>query len=300
MRDEGGVRTHPTDPAEKWEIRFTEAEGGSYFRSERASHPFTPRHVEDIPTGALESLEEVCGLLTLNQVFIVPWAVRSIGWRGQKVISPNSVLALGNRAVVLWTEKPQPSVKLTIPLERVTAIEDVTILLYGRLSFVPFGDCLTIRYNTVARQEMEPALLDLRKRLAGSAQRMPLVQTGTAELPFKWKVLLRDLRVRLEEDSLVISSFAKVPGRSRYEAGRGQLLALNPFELVYLCDPAESTERLGVDSFVVPRSRMTGVRIQGNDLEVSSNGARILLSMAPSLREVAIRWVDEVGSAALS
>lgn len=287
---------HPTvvrarDPAETWEIRFTEAEGGSYFRAERASHPYTPRRAEDIPAGALESVEEVCGIRDLSQIFIIPQAVRSIGWLSQKVISPNSVLAIGDRAVGLWTEKPQPGVKLLIHLERVAAIEDITILLYGRLSFVPFGDRLTIRYNTVARQEMEPALLALRKRLAGSAQQMPPQEYADGELPFKWKVLLEEPLVRLEKGSPVAFSFARVPGRSRHEAERRQLLALNPFELVYLCDPTESTERYGVDSLIVPRSRITGARMQGNGLEVSSNGANILLSMAPPLREAAVRWI---------
>ena len=38
-----------------------------------------------------------------------------------------------------------------IPLERLSAIEDVTILLYGRLSFISPSERLTIRYNTLAR-----------------------------------------------------------------------------------------------------------------------------------------------------
>ncbi len=291
---------HSRDPAETWEIQFTEAEGGSYFKSERASHPYTPRHEDDIPSGAREPLEDTCGVQDLSQIFIIPWAVRSVGRLSQKVISPNSVLALGDRAVGLWTEKPQPGVKISIPLEKVAAIEDVAILLYGRLSFVPFGDRLTIRYNTVARREMEPALLRLRKRLAGSARPVPRAEAWTAEPPYKWKVLLQEPLVRLEEDSPVISSFAAVPGRSRHEAQRRQLLVLNPFELVYLCDPMESTERYGVDSFVIPRSRMTEVRIQGNTLEVGSNGAHIFLSMAPPLQEAAVRWVAAVSVAAVS
>lgn len=101
----------PQDPAEKWEIRFTEAEGGPYFRAERASHPYTPRREEDIPAGARKALDEVCSIHELGQIFIIPWAVRSIGSLAQKVISPNSVLALGERAVGLWTEKPPTGCK---------------------------------------------------------------------------------------------------------------------------------------------------------------------------------------------
>jgi CRP-like cAMP-binding protein len=96
--------------------------------------------------------------------------------------------------------------------------------------------------------------------------------------------------VRLEENTPVVSRFASVRRRLRRAAERGQLLALNPFELVYVFDPVESMERYGEDSFTVPRARMTGVRIQDEELEVSSNGVRFLLSMAPPLREAAIRW----------
>ena len=281
----------PRDPAEKWEIRFTEAEGGSFFRTERASHPYTPRRPEDIPAGAGNALEKACGIRALDQIFIIPWAVRSPGWPAPKVISPNSVLGLGDHAVGLWTEKPDPGVKVVIALERVSAIEDVAILLYGRLSFVPFGDRLTIRYNTVARREMEPALLALRKRLAGSAQPLPSAEPDAVEPPFKWKVVLKEPLVRLEESSPVVYSFTSVRGRLR-EAAHRQLLAMNPHELVYLCDPMDSTEPYGVDSFIIPRTRITHVQNGRDGLEVLSNGARIRIPMAEALRETAVRWLE--------
>ncbi|HUI69477.1 MAG TPA: hypothetical protein VL354_03080 [Spirochaetia bacterium] len=239
----------------------------------------------------MEALEGACGIRELGQIFIIPWAVRSTQSSAQKVISPNSVLGLGDRAVGLWTEKPLPGVKITIPLERVSAIEDVTILLYGRLSFVPFGDRLTIRYNTVARQEMEPSLLALRQRLAGAAQPLPPAEPPREELPYKWRVILEEPLVHLSEGSPVIYSFASVRGKSRGEALHRQLIALNPFELVYLCDPMESTERYGVDSFVIPRSRITEAQITDTCLEVCSNGARIPIPMSPSLREAAMKWI---------
>ncbi|MGA2642555.1 MAG: hypothetical protein ABSG21_16825 [Spirochaetia bacterium] len=239
----------------------------------------------------MDSLSEICGIGDLHQVFIIPWAVRSTGFRNQRVISPNSVLTLGARAVGLWTEKPQPGIKVLIPLEHMAAIEDVTILLYGRLSFLPFGDRLTIRYNTVCREALEPALLALRNRLAGPAQEIPPAENEVAELSFKWQHVLRKALVRLEESNPVVSRFARVPGWPRHAAERGQLLVLNPFELVYVCDPTDSVGQFGEDSFVVPRSHITGIHIRENNLEVSSNGARFLLSMAPPLCEAAIRWL---------
>ena len=283
------VTSLPRDPAEPWEMPYTPAEGGSFFRARRASIPYTPRRAEDIPAGCLESLREVCGIRVLGQVLVIPRAVRSTGWRGELVIAPNSVLALGDRAVGLWTEKPEPGIRAAIQLADLAAIEDMIVLLYGRLSFVSASARLTVRYNTVARQEMEPALLELRRRLAGPQQDVPVEAAGR-ELPFKWKVLVSDPRVRLVEGSPVVFSFASVPGRSRRDPSNGQLVALNPFELVYLREPFESSGRYGVDSVVVPRSRVTEVREQPDGLAISSNGATIALSMAPLLRGAALRW----------
>jgi hypothetical protein len=288
IRDPVSPRRRALDPPESWELNFTEKEGGSYFRANRGSYPYSPRRADEIPQGALESLREICGVEGLHQVFIIPWAVRGLG--AQKLISPNSVLAIGARAVGLWTEKPEPGIKISILLDEVAAIEDITILLYGRLSFLPFGDRLTIRYNTVARPELEPSLLELRKRLAGPAQQVPQEAEREAKLPFKWRNVVRSVSVCLQEGAPVAFRFAESVRRSRHDAHHCQLLVLNPHELVYVSDPADSTENYGEDSFVVPRSRMTGVGIRENNLEVSSNGARFLLRMAPPLCQAAIRW----------
>jgi hypothetical protein len=290
IRDRVAARSHTQDPAETWELPLTKSEGDSYYRSNYASYPYTPRRAEDIPSGALESLEQICAIEGLHQVFIIPWAVRSVGLRGPKVVSPNSVLTIGSRAIGLWTEKPQPGVKATIALEELAAIEDITILLYGRLSFLSFGQHLTIRYNTVARDELEPALLELRKRLAGPAQRIPRDADAAAKLPFKWNTLLHGAFARLDKSDPIVFQFAGVPRKRRHETERGQLLVLNPNELVYMCDPPEEAHQYGEDSFIVPRSRMTEVQVQESILEVTSNKARFSLSMAPALREAAARW----------
>jgi hypothetical protein len=163
----------PLEPPEPWELPYCNGEGGSCYRWVQDAFPRRPRDTEDLPAGALESLRGVCGLEGLQQLFIIPWAVRSVGWKDQRVISPKSILALGSRAVGLWTEKPDPGVKIVIDLEELSAIEDRMILLYGRLSFRYTGDRLTIRYNTLARTELEPALLELRSRWAGSRRSIP-------------------------------------------------------------------------------------------------------------------------------
>jgi hypothetical protein len=283
-------RRRALDPAESWELLFSEAAGGSYFRATSTSHPYTPRCEQDIPPGALEELTETCRLEDLRQVFIIPWAVRSIGLGNRKVISPNSVLAIGGRAVALWTEKPQPGIKITIPLEEVAAIEDVTILLYGRLSFVPFGQQLTIRYNTVARRMLEPVLLDLRRKLCGPPRAVPREDDRESELPFKWHNLIRSPQVRLDQDAPVAFRFHNRPKRSRHDHERGELLVLNPYELIYLCDPPDSLHQYGEDSFIIPRSRMSEVRTVEKAAAVTSNGARISIAMAPALSRAAAAW----------
>jgi hypothetical protein len=144
------------DPAESWELDCSESESASYYRGVYDVFPRTPRREEEVPPGALEALNASCSLAGLGQLLLVPMAVRATGHGGEKVIAPASVLAVGNRAVGLWTEKPQAGVKVLIPLDRLSAIEDVTILLYGRLSFFSFTERLTIRYNTLARPSLKP------------------------------------------------------------------------------------------------------------------------------------------------
>jgi len=279
----------PHDPAESWELECAEEEGGAGQRGIYDVFPRLARREEDVPPGALEGLNAGCSLSALRQVFLIPMAVRSTGH--EKVVSPASVLGIGNRAVGLWTEKPRAGVKVLIPLERLSAIEDVTILLYGRLSFFSFGDRLTIRYNTLARSSLRPVLLELRQRLAGAPLPLPQEQESAAELPIKWRRLLRSPQVRFREGAPVAFRYAVTRRRSPDDIDRGQLLVINPHELLYLCDPEEASHNYGEDSFIVPRPRITRVRVREKYLEVASNGARLCLRMAPELRQAAARWL---------
>jgi hypothetical protein len=216
--------------------------------------------------------------------------MRPIGWRDQRVISPHSVLAIGSRAVGLWVDEPEPGVKIMIPLERLAAIEDATILLYGRLSFISFGIRLTIRYNTIARFGLVPALLRLRSRLVGSPQPVPRAEKGESELPFKWKRVLHSTMARLEEGASVAFCFANAKRKSRDDIERGQLLVLNPHELVYMRDPLYASHRYGADSFILPRARITSARVDENKLKVTSNNVSFTPSMVSELRKTAARW----------
>jgi hypothetical protein len=86
--------------------------------------------------------------------------------------------------------------------------------------------------------------------------------------------------------------FSVTPRSSRDDIDRGQLLVVSPHELLYLCDPPEASHNYGEDSFIVPRPRITRVRVREKYLEVASNGARLSLAMAPELRQAAARWLS--------
>jgi hypothetical protein len=203
-----------TDAAETWELPYAEREGGIYYQDQRPSHPWSPSRENEVPEGALESLDAACGIEGLHQVFIIPFAVRSTGVQGRKVMTPLSVLAIGSRSVGLWTEKPRPGVVMVIRLEEIDVVEDVTVLLYGRLSFISAVKDLTIRYNTVSRPRLETALRELRRRIAGPELAVPRDDIA-ASLPFKWNRLLNSTLARLHEEAPAAFRFAGVPARSR-------------------------------------------------------------------------------------
>ena len=289
MRGLTKIDRFSTDQAEPWELPFTQHEGGKFFSDQRVSHPWSPSRESDVPGGALESLHAACGIDGLHQVFIIPFTVRSTGIRNRKVMTPLSVLAIGSRAVGLWTEKPREGVVRVIRLEELDMLEDVTVLLYGRLSFMSAGSCLTVRYNTVSRTPLEPALLELRERLAGAEQAVPGDDNVDA-LPFKWNRLVRSSLARLCEEAPAVFRFASVSPRSRREAPLGQLLVLNPYELVYMRDPPDTGVRYGVDAFIIPRSRLGEPAGHATDAKIRGQRPMSLLPMPPQLREAASRW----------
>jgi hypothetical protein len=290
VRELFGMRSRPGDPAESWEIPYTELDGGFYFRGNYAAHPYVPRKPDELPRGALESLEGPCGVEDLSQILIIPSSVRLIGLGNRKVITPLEVLAVGARAVGLWTATPQPGPKAIIPLADLAAVEDVHILLYGRLSFLSPDQRLTIRYNTVCRRVLEPPLQALRKRLAGPGRGLLQRCTEPPELPFKWSFLLAWPFSTLDPMAPRDFRFLGAPPRQAGWMQRGHLLILTPWELVSMHDPAESSQSYGVDCFFLARSRIQAVAIQKKVAEVTANGARFVLPMAPQLLTGMAAW----------
>jgi len=117
--------TWAQDPAETWEAPYTELGGGFYFRDRYAGHPSVPKKPGDLPAGAFESLQDTCGVKELGHTLIIPSCVRATARGNRRVITPLQVLAVGDIAVGLWAEKPQPGVKVCIALDKLSAIEDV-------------------------------------------------------------------------------------------------------------------------------------------------------------------------------
>jgi len=284
------------DPPEHWEMPCAEAESRGFYRGIYEIFPRAPRREEDVPAMARAALGECCRVTSFRQFFLVPGAVRSTGVAEQKVISPDSVLALGTSAVALWTATPDPGVKVLIPLSRLAAVEDATVLLYSRLRLVSFEETLTVRYNTLARPGLRPALLDLRERLCGAPQPLPLEEPAAAHLPLKWRRLLRWPVARFRDDTPVAYRFTVEPPTDDEDTHRSQLLVLSPYELVYLRDPREVSHTYGEDLFTVPRHRISRVKVRDRYLEVVSNSARLCLDMAPTLRQVAAEWLASSAS----
>ena len=139
------ARRSAHDPAEPWDAPYTPVEGEFYFRGRYAGHPFAPRTWDELPPVARDSLDAACGVNGLRRLLIIPSSVCLIGQGSRKVITPLEVLAIGSRAVGLWREKPKPGVKISIPVDALCAIEDVHLLLYGRLSLIAAGRRLTLR-----------------------------------------------------------------------------------------------------------------------------------------------------------
>jgi hypothetical protein len=90
----------------------------------------------------------------------------------------------------------------------------------------------------------------------------------------------------------VVFRFAVAPAETGEDIDRGQLLVLNPHELVYMQDPLAASHNYGEDVVIVPRARLTQARVRDDRLEIAACGARVALPMAPDLLQEATRWLS--------
>jgi hypothetical protein len=274
------------DSPEPWESPYTTPQGAFFYQGLYTAHPFIPRSESEIPQGAFEPIAEACGLQSISEVFVIPSAVRLIGLMGRRVITPVQVLGMGPRGVALWAETPQPGTVGTIRTDELSYVEDVEILLYGRLSFYSAGTRLTIRYNTVARRWMEPALLALRRKMAPGSHSVPREEASDAELPFKWRYIL---------GSPFLAQGERPSRTFRYSVSRRKkagLLVLTDKELVYVRDSTFLMDPYGIDRFFFPRSRISSFRADQKALMLDCAGSRASIPMEPPLLDAARRWLS--------
>lgn len=292
------IKHAPRDPPESWETPYTGQDGGEYFRAMRTPHPFVPASRDELPEGALEALSEPCGVDDLGQLFIIPSCVRLTGRRAESVMTPLRVAALGARAVGLWTAEPTPGLRALIGIDTLSYIEDIHILLYGKLSFISREGRINIRYNTVARRVLEPALLALRERLAGASGPMPPSEPAEP-LPFKWQVIARSAFSLLGERVPAIYRFDSETRASGWPRNRrlGHLLMLTPRELLSLCDPLDSIHSYGVDGHYIPRRGIQEALFSDGSLRLRVRGATLELALDERLLEAARLWLSGRGLA---
>ncbi len=263
-----------------------------------------------------EALEAVCGPLTLERLYVVPRTTRLVT-RRQCVITPAEVLAFGAWIVALWVDDGPDGRVLSIPVDRLIAVDDRVILLYGRLRLVAADTQLVVRYNTVSRRDLQENLCDLRGRMA--TKQLPIEsgfvwldrrneRMGRQDLPHKWRVVLDDPTVRPDLDEPAIVAVGDVTEiRQRRNRAPSGLAVLGSRELVIANEPSEYFEaaRYGVDLLAVPRERLGSLGWDGRSLTVRlahdqavvGGTSPVSLRMDPRLAEAmrqafgsAVRW----------
>jgi hypothetical protein len=272
------------DPPEPWEVPVARHEAARIGDRGLAGHPYRPSRREDVPEGATEALARVCGPLSLTSLFVVPRTSRWIDEFGRRsFVTPTEVLGFGESALAMWIDDGGEGFVRSIPLERLAAIDDRHILLYGRLALVAADDRLVVRYNTVARPELLQNLLDVRRRAAttnfstGSSLVWPdgrqegVTEASRRRLPYKWANLLASTDVRIDPAApatVAVGWFAEAKRwRSAPAAG---IAVLSPRELVVAVEPGgdEAQMRYGFELLSVSRERLRSLSFDGRILTV--------------------------------
>ncbi len=241
--------------------------------------PFRPSRTQDVPAQALAALEPVCGPLALARLFVVPRTTRLVD-PTHCVVTPAKVVGFGETVVAVWVDDGPEGRVLSLAIDRVAAVEDRTILLYGRLRLIAADAHLAIRYSTVSRDDLVPNVCRLRRRMATTAMASesgflwldPLDQgLPQSALPHKWRVVLDYPTVRPDPDepaAVAVGNLTAVRrGRTRRPSG---LAVLGSRELVIANEPSEylDADRYGVDLLAVPRDRLDSLGWDGRSLTV--------------------------------
>ena len=271
-------RSPVSDVAEPWEIPVPRQERYEIGRR-LVERPFRPTKTEHLPPLALSALETMCGPLSLECLLVIPRTTRLVS-RRQCVITPAEVLAFGGRAIALWVDDGPGGRVLSIPVDQLIAVDDRTILLYGRLRLLAADRQLVVRYNTVSRRDLQENLCEVRNRMATRCRPVEAgflwldprnVPMCPPDLPHKWRIVLGDPTIRPNRDEPAVIAVGDVAaictGRHRPSAG---IAVLGSRELVIATEPSEFLEgaRYGVDILAVPRARLDSLSWDGRSLTV--------------------------------
>jgi hypothetical protein len=220
--------------------------------------------------------------------------------------TPLQVLAFGDRSVGLWQHEAPAGRVTSIEIDRLLAIDDREILLYGHLRFVSAHAQIHVRYDTASREALEGSLCDLRRRMAPTeipteATFVWLDASGRpgleADLPHKWRTILQFPTVRLDPalpSAVAVGDVAAAPPNwVSPAAGRPAtgVAVLGPRELVVATEPGEFIDgpRYGVDLVSVPRERLGRLAWDGHSLTIWTVGrsdgewASVTLHVDPEL-----------------
>jgi hypothetical protein len=296
------VRSAISDPAEPWEIAVP-AKDHHIVNQMLHGRPFRPTTPAEVPEAASAALAYACGPLPLERLYIIPRASRLVS-QHSCVITPASVLGFGENVVGLWIDDGAAGRLVAIPVERLLAIDNRTILLYGRLRLLTADGQLSVHYNTVSRSEIDQNLAQLRTRIAVAGRPVEpgflWLERGypakaPAELPHKWFVVLQNPMVRPDPAQPVAIAAGGLeeahPGRTRPASG---VAILGDRELVIASEPLDRSgqARYGVDLLAVPRSCLDSLAWDGQSLIVrlredgaGDSTANVTLPLDPFLAE---------------
>jgi hypothetical protein len=275
------------DPPEPWE-RPVESEIGTRRGRGLGGHPYAPLRWEDVPQGAAEALEAACGAWRLDQLFVIPASGRRlVGRRDRWVAAPTQVLGLADEGVALWVDtEPEPRVIAAIALDELAAIDQVQILLYARLTLLAPGRTLTVRYNAVARHDLDGELTAVRAAACGYPLPVPGGEPEPA-MPHKWAHLLHSSAVCLQPGDPVVARVGELP------AGRGEtrtaLIALTPGELIVARDPDPDvlggSSPYGHDVLSVPRRQLESAERIEMGVRLRAGGVDVDVRLSPPLAD---------------
>lgn len=303
-----------TDPAEPGDIPVSWRERYK-IAGRPPGPPFRPSCREDVPPPAWSELEVACGSLSLDRLFIVPKTTRLVSSK-ECVITPARVLAFGAENVALWIDDSPGGRVVSIPVDRLVAVDDRSILLYGRLRLIAAESEIVIRYNSVYRDELHENLLGLRRQMAHKGfpvesgflwldprdEQMPM-----SSMPFRWQVVLEYPTVRPDLREPVVIAVGDVAATRRGHAAPSGVAVLASRELVIANEPSDNPDfsQYGIDLLAVPRERLDSLSWDGRLLTVRlvSNGVSVEgrssvgLTLDPRLVEAmgrafgsAVRW----------